>query len=137
VIVADTGAILALITEDDRHHRTLVELFRGDPGAWVLPWATLPEIDYIVGSRLGGEVAGAFRRDLAKGLFSVEWGELADLARAHELCDAYRDLELGLVDGVVMATAERLGADAIATLDLRDFGPVELEGSPRLLPRDL
>jgi hypothetical protein len=36
-----------------------------------------------------------------------------------------------------MAMAERLGAEAIATLDLRDFGAVELKGRPKVWPRDL
>ena len=45
-------------------------------------------------------------------------------------------LRLGLVDAVVMAIAERLRAEAIATLDLRHFGAVKIAGSPRLLPRD-
>jgi hypothetical protein len=36
-----------------------------------------------------------------------------------------------------MATAERLGARAIVTLDERDFGAVELEGAPAIWPRDL
>lgn len=49
----------------------------------------------------------------------------------------YADLDLGLVDACVMAVAERLGARAIATLDLRDFGSVELAGAPALWPRDL
>jgi hypothetical protein len=35
-----------------------------------------------------------------------------------------------------MAVAERLEADAIATLDLRHFGAVTLTTTPRLLPRD-
>ena len=46
-------------------------------------------------------------------------------------------LSLGLVDGVVMAMAEKLQARAIATLDVRDFGAVELKGRPELWPRDL
>jgi len=46
---------------------------------------------------------------------------------------------LGMVirDGVVMAVAERLGALAIATLDLRDFATVQLACQPQLWPRDL
>ena len=42
----------------------------------------------------------------------------------------------GLVDGAVIAVAERLGAEAIATLDLRHFGAVAIRGRPRVLPRD-
>jgi hypothetical protein len=36
-----------------------------------------------------------------------------------------------------MATAERLRARAIATLDLRHFASVKLAGSPLLIPRDI
>jgi predicted nucleic acid-binding protein len=136
-VVADTGAVMALIDGDDRHHQVLREAFEKDPQSWVLPWAVLPEVDHLVATRLGPAVAGAFRSDLAGGLFSVEWGEPGDLVRAAELDRLHADLGLGLVDGVVMAVAERLRADAIATLDLRIFAAVELEGSPRLLPRDL
>lgn len=59
------------------------------------------------------------------------------MRRALELDRAYGGLSLGLVDGVVMAVAERLEAEAIATLDLRDFGPVNLKGQPAIWPRDL
>jgi len=46
-------------------------------------------------------------------------------------------LRLGLVDGVVISVAERLEAAAIATLDLRHFGAVEIRGRPALFSRDL
>ena len=136
MIVADTGAILALIDADDANHERVLGLYEEDPGAWLLPWAVLAEIDYLLLKELGLEVELAFTRDLAEGLWPIEWGTMADIARAAELCERHRDLELGLVDGVVAAVAERLGASAIATLDERDFGALELAGSPRLLPRD-
>jgi len=41
-----------------------------------------------------------------------------------------------MADGVVIAMAERLGARAIATLDLRHFGAVGIRGGPELYPRD-
>ncbi len=137
MIVADTGAIVALIDSDDRHHEPLRRAFEAEPDEWVLPWAILPEVDYIVTSRLGEAAARAFRADLANGLFTVEWEGGADLRRALDLDEQYGDLNLGLVDAVVMAMAERLSVRAIATLDLRDFGPVELVGRPELWPRDL
>jgi uncharacterized protein len=137
MVVADTGAVVALIDADDRNHRVLRQAYEADPQAWVLPWAILPEVDHIVATRLGPNVARAFRTDLVRGLFAVEWGEGMDLARATDLDERYRSLDIGLVDGIVMAVAERLGAHAIATLDLRDFGSVELAGHPQLWPRDL
>ncbi|HUF28778.1 MAG TPA: PIN domain-containing protein [Gemmatimonadaceae bacterium] len=136
MIVADTGAIVALVDAGDRYHEELRALFEEDPGAWILPWAILPEVDHLLLRHVGASAGRAFLRDLAEGAFSVEWGEEADLARARALCERYTALELGLVDGVVIAVAERLRAPAIATLDLRDFGAVSIVGAPRLLPRD-
>ena len=113
----------------------MVELYEDDPPAWVLPWAILPEVDYLLQTHVSTRAQTAFLRDLSTGAFPVEWGEDGDIDRAQELCRKYASLRLGLVDGVVAAVAERLRASAIATLDLRDFGAMRLLGSPQLLPR--
>lgn len=136
MIVADTGAILALLDQGDRHHAAVRKIYEERPDVWVLPWAILPEVDYLVASELGARAQEAFVGDLAEGAFAVEFGKDADLGRAHAIGRKYRSLHLGLVDTIVIATAERLRADAIATLDLRHFGAVKIAGSPRLLPRD-
>jgi predicted nucleic acid-binding protein len=137
VIVADTGAIVALLDRSDPHHALLAGLFDDNSEAWVLPWAILPEVDCLAAEHLGPKAQDAFFADVASGALAVEWGNDADFDRAYEIHRKHRALRMGLVDAVVMATAERLGARAIATLDLRHFGPVSLRGSPRLLPRDL
>jgi uncharacterized protein len=137
MIVADTGAIVALVDEDDAHHEALLALFKEDPDQWLLPWAILPEVDYLVASYVGIDAERAFVSDLASGSFRIDWGAENDLRRADELNRRYRDLKLGLVDTIVMAIAERTRAGAIATIDVRHFGAVTLEGAPQLLPRDL
>jgi predicted nucleic acid-binding protein len=136
MIVADTGAIVALVDADDSNHHALVALYEAQGSRWVLPWAILPEVDYLLSRRVGADAARAFRADLATGAFVVEWGKDGDLQRAHELCTLYAALDIGLVDAVVAALAERLRATAIVTLDIRDFGAMTLNGTPRLLPRD-
>ena len=136
MIVSDTGAIIALLDADDDHHEAVRTLFARERHRWVLPWAILPEVDYLVHSHLGQRAAEAFLVDLAAGAYVVDWGVPADLERAVALCRRYRDLTLGMVDAVVMAVAERRRATAIATLDLRHFGAVSIKGDPRLLPRD-
>lgn len=137
MIVADTGALLALLNRDEEHHAKLVTVYDDDPDAWVLPWAILPELDYLLVQRVGHPAAHDFLADLAEGRWAIEWGSEGDVERAHVLNRQYGALRLGLVDGVVMAIAERLKAEAIATVDLKHFGAVEIAGNPRLLPRDL
>lgn len=137
MIIADTGAVIALVDADDRHHESIRQLFEQNPDEWVLPWAILPEVDYLLATRVGARAQSAFLDDLAAGAFAVEWGDQADVQRANSLCDQYADLKMGLVDGVVIGVAERLEATAIATLDLRHFGGVVIEGGPLLFPRDL
>ena len=137
MIVADTGAILALLDADEAHHAILRESFEQQRRAWVLPWAILPEVDYLALTHLGRGVQQAFVDDLVSGAFVVDWGVAADLERARELDRRYRSLELGLVDAVVMAVAERRRAEAIATLDERHLGAVKLRRHVKLLPRDM
>jgi predicted nucleic acid-binding protein len=136
VIVADTGAILALLDRSDKHHAVLRELYESRPDDWLLPWAILPEVDYLAATELGVRAEEAFLADLAEGSFAIEYGRPDDIARAAELGRKYRALKLGLVDAVVIAIAERVNAEAIATLDLRHFGAVRIAGSPKLFPRD-
>lgn len=136
MIVGDTSALVALLHADEVHHAEVAALYDDDPDAWVLPWAILPEVDYLLRTRSAPGAAQAFLAELAEGRWAVEWGDLEDLERAHQLNGRYASLKLGLVDGVVMAVAERLRAEAIATLDLQHFGAVKIAGDPKLLPRD-
>ena len=135
MIVADTGAVLALVDRDDRHHEVIRKVFEED-GEWVLPWAILPEVDYLLAKHVGQKAESIFLRDLAEGAYGIEWGEEGDLLRGYDLCRRHPALRIGLVDAVVIAVAERMEATAIATLDLRHFGAVKIEGAPKLYPRD-
>jgi predicted nucleic acid-binding protein len=134
MIVADTGAILGLLDRSDKHHRALADLFDQSSDDWVLPWAILPEVDYLVGAHLGERAQLTWISDLADGAFHVDRGSARDLHRARQIAQQYRGLRLGLVDAIVIATAERLKAEAIATLDLRHFGAVRITGAPQLVP---
>jgi predicted nucleic acid-binding protein len=134
VVVADTGAVLALLDRSDRHHAEVRALYAEDPDAWLLPWAILPEVDYLLSTHVSPRAQRLWLEALANAPIRVDWNA-RDLAAAHAIADRYADLNMGLVDAMVMATAERLRAD-IVTVDLRHFGAVRLAHRPRLLPRD-
>jgi uncharacterized protein len=55
------------------------------------------------------------------GAYQVEAPNHADLGRCRELQSRYADLSLGVVDASVIALAERLAEEKVATLDRRHF----------------
>ncbi len=59
----------------------------------------------------------------------------ADWLRIADLVSKYRDLPLGTTDASVIAAAERLGVNDIATIDRRHFTVVQSTlGTLTLLP---
>lgn len=76
-----------------------------------------------------------FIGDLAAGNLIPEPVAAADWLRIADLVSTYRNLPLGTVDASVVATAERLRVDEVATLDRRHFNVVRpATGDFRLLP---
>ncbi len=90
---------------------------------------------HLVGTRLGADPEVRFLGDLAAGNLIVEPVAASDWLRIAELVAQYADLPLGSVDASVIAAAERLGANDIATLDRRHFTIVQSNIGPlNLLP---
>ena len=78
-----------------------------------------------------------FLGGISEGAYALEALTSVDLARCQELISVYRDLDLGLADSCIIATAERLGVKRILTVDERDFRAVKPAfGSFVLLPAD-
>jgi uncharacterized protein len=82
----------------------------------------------------------AFLRSLEDTGIEVTNLEGADWARIVELVERYGDLPLGMVDASVVAVAERLKVDTVATLDRKHFrvvrpGHVSAFTLPYLLER--
>src|SRR6185295_4043599 len=96
LIVAETGAIVALVDARDRDHATLRALHDEHGAEWVLPWAILPEVDYLLATHVGERAARAFFADVAEARFAVEPYLRADVVRARELDAGHRALRLGL-----------------------------------------
>lgn len=90
---------------------------------------------YLLGTRIGVDAEVRFIGDLAAGNFIPEAVAAPDWLRIADLVATYRDLPLGTVDASVVATAERMKINEIATLDRRHFNVVKpITGDLRLLP---
>jgi hypothetical protein len=94
------------------------------------------EVTHLLATRLGPTAEVRFLGDLASGAFVVEAVLADEWERMAELVWRYRDLPLDAVDASLVALAERLGLDRIATLDRRHFAVVRPAYAPafELLP---
>ena len=74
---------------------------------------------YLLHTRLGAAAELAFVQSLAGGELDVEDLRRTDLARSGEVMRRYP--EIGFVDASIVAMAERLKIETIATTDRRHF----------------
>ena len=133
-VVADTGAIYALIDASDAWHERVSEWWSAHGRSVVVPMSVLPEVTYLLQTRISALAELSFVRAVADGEFTVEPLEPEDVTRTVALMRKYLDLPLGFVDATVMATAERLDAREIVTTDRRHFGVVRGAGAVRVVP---
>jgi len=137
-LIADSGAIYGLHDRRDRHHRALRKAIEQETGPILISQAILSEIDYLLRAKLGTNAKIDFLDDIIASIFTLVPFTAIDVIRSRDLVVTYRDLDLGLADAAVIATAERLGVNRILTVDERDFRAVRsADGKPfRLLPAD-
>ena len=104
------------------------------PGPLIVPTLVLTEVVYLLGTRLGTHAELRFLGDLASGAFDIEPVHTTDWLRIADLVGRYQNLPLGTVDASVIACAERLGIDEVATVDRRHFTVVKPNRTLSLLP---
>ena len=123
-IVADTGALYALVDSSDAWHQRVLEWWRVNVDDIVVPVCVLPEVCYLLHTRISPDAESAFVHSVANGELTIEPLESEDVVRADALMRKYSDLELGFVDSTLIATAERLDSVELLTTDRRHFSAV-------------
>ena len=86
-----------------------------------VPVSVLPEVSYLLSTRISPDAEIAFIESVSAGEFVVEPLDDDDIVRTVQLMQQYRDLPLGFVDASVIAMAERLDAHDVLTTDRRHF----------------
>ncbi|MCS7179600.1 MAG: PIN domain-containing protein [Anaerolineae bacterium] len=121
VALTDTSFLFALADSSDRHHPRALAVARSFREPLVLPCPVLPEICYLLDSRLGHKAMQQFVRELIRNTVPLEPLQPHDLPRVLELLEHYEDMGLDFTDAAIVAIAERLKATMILTLDYRHF----------------
>lgn len=132
-VLADTGAVYALIDRDDVWHDRVRSWWEGNREPVRLPVTILAEISWLLTTRIGPRAESAFVRAVANGELRVEPLEEDDLPRIADLVMTYLDTPIGLVDASLVAMAERLGALRLLTTDRRHFPVIRPRHVPSLM----
>lgn len=122
MIVFDTGVLVGAAHSDDDDHFACAQLLRSVPAAErLVPATVIAETAYLLQTKGSPDIEVRFLEDLAAGDFGIVELNRRDVVRMAELTRRYIDMPLGATDASVIAVAERLGIDTIATLDHRHF----------------
>lgn len=121
MLVVDTGVIVAAADRADPQHLLCAQLLENDPGPLVTSPMVIAEAAYLINRELGSTAEQALYDTIIDDALLVESLVHADWVRIHELVGRYRDLPLGGTDASVIALAERLNTERVATIDRRHF----------------
>lgn len=127
-MIADTGGLLRALESrpDGRPAWPAFERALRDASVIVVPSLVLAEVDYFLRDH-----RAAMRKLVAEILdprttYELEPLQAEDLARAIALDSKFHELQLGLVDGLVAAVAERRRIHRVLTIDESDFKPLRI-----------
>lgn len=133
-VLLDTGIVYAYYDASDDWHEAALGVFERQDGPLLLPAPVIPEVDHLLGRRLGRRARETFYDGIVDGSYLVVELPPSAYARVADLDRTYAELDLGFVDAAVLALAEALEVPRIATTDRRDFAPLVGPLGLRLLP---
>jgi predicted nucleic acid-binding protein len=117
----DTSYLYALNDAQDRNHAAAVHYLQNLTAQLFLPTPVLPELCYLLHSRLSHVAMQRFLTGLLQSDIELVPIINTDLIRAVEILARYADARLDFTDSMIVAMAERLDIERIMTFDRRDF----------------
>ena len=133
-VLLDTGIVYAYYDRSDRWHARARALIERERRGLILPAPVIPEVDHLLGHRLGGTSRQIFYQGIVEGYYLVEDLPRGAYARVADLNRRFDTLDLGFVDGAIIALAEALRVSRVATTDRRHFEPLAAAFDLHLLP---
>lgn len=124
MILVDTNILVAVSSTRDTNHQVARNLLETAADDLLVPPTVVAEACYLISERGGAAAEVAFLRTIEDGALLLAELTLADVGRMADLAEQYADLGLGGTDASLVAIAERLGIERVATLDRRHFSVV-------------
>jgi predicted nucleic acid-binding protein len=115
VVLADTGALLALLDRREKFHAWAVEQIHTIRPPLVTCEAVLAELCFLLSDIPKGIIA--VRDNLASGAWILDFSLKAERERVFELMAVYSDQPMSLADGCLVRMSELRADSRIFTLD--------------------
>ena len=123
MLLIDTGIFVSAADRNEPRHHDCATLLRTHTDLAVTA-SVIPEAAWLIETRLGSAAEVRLLTLVTSPRFTIIDLTRSDYQRTIELINTYIDLGLGFVDASIIALAERLGHDTIATHNHRDFAVV-------------
>jgi uncharacterized protein len=133
-LLLDTGIVYAYYDRSDRWHARARALIQGEQRGLLLPAPVIPEVDHLLGHRLGAASRLAFYEGITDGHYLVADLPRQAYPRIADINRQFEDLDLGFVDAAIVALAEALKVTRVATTDRRHFVALAARFSLQLVP---
>lgn len=128
-LVCDSSVLVAALSPRDRAHDACTKLLE-HAAATAIPAPVLVEVDWVSRSRGIDDAMDRLLGSVVNRSVILVDLDGEDYRRVRSLQRQYADLRLEFVDAAVVAVAERLEEERIATLDRRHFSVIR----PRHVP---
>jgi predicted nucleic acid-binding protein len=124
VILADTGALYALIDRNDVNHEGAREYYTRNMASetFYVSLPVLTETWLLIDARLGDHFANRLWDSATKGIFGMLDITPDDLRSGLEIEKKYRDVSFGFVDSICFALCEKYRIRKVFTYDRKHFG---------------
>ena len=120
-ILIDTNFLLAMTFPKDSNYWKAHEAMRDLKEKRVIVAPVLPEVFFMIASRMNYSAAVRFFKMLQSAAFQIEPLTTEDMIRMSEIMAVYEDNAFDFVDVSIMALSERLNITDVYTFDRRDF----------------
>jgi predicted nucleic acid-binding protein len=133
-LLLDTGIVYAYYDRSDRWHAQARALLQKEQRGLILPAPVIPEVDHLLGHRLGAASRLAFYAGIDGGHYFVADLPRQAYPRIADINQQFEDLDLGFVDAAVVVLAGILKVSRVATTDRRHFAALAARFAFALVP---
>jgi predicted nucleic acid-binding protein len=133
-LILDTGIVFAYYDRSDSWYSRARSVLKGSERTLILPAPVIPEVDHLLGRRLGPASRQVFYQGIVEGHYYVADVPRQAYRRIADIDRQFQDLELGFVDAAIVTIALALNVTRIATTDRRHFPPLAQAFDFHLVP---